>query len=239
MRIQLSGVVWRMGESILNVRNSVVTSLGGVFAQFASNTSLVKENDLLRAALASSSVKMLDRDLLFSELVDARVRLGRSATSSSVLAGVIARPPLVPYDTLILDAGRREGITKGDLVSAGGQTLIGIVDEVYTTEARVELFSAEGRSHDTLLLSRIGGAVVPMSVVGQGAGSFVGEVPAGTTVNKNDMAIFPGIAESLIARVSAIEVPEGSSFKKVYLQFPTNIFSLRFVEVRITDHEKK
>jgi cell shape-determining protein MreC len=239
MRVQLFSVAWRVGEPILNVRNSVAASFEGVFAQFTSNARLANENDLLRAALASSSGMLLDRDLLFSELVDARARLGRHATSTTVIAGVIARPPLVPYDTLILDAGTRDGVAKGDLVTAGGQALIGSVEEVYTTMARVVLFSAAGLAHDTLLVSSTGGSAVPLSVVGQGAGSFVGEVPAGTTVNTNDMAIFPGIAEGLIARVSAVDVPPGSSFKKVYLQFPVDIFSLRFVEVRITTHEKK
>ena len=167
--------------------------------------------------------------------------MGRTGSSYGVLASVLARPPETPYDTLVIDAGKDNGVSVGDSVSAGGTVFIGSVEEVYAKSARVVLYSAGGESHDALLLSskNASGEAVPVALSGQGAGSFVGEVPAGTAVSVGDMAVFPGLGERLVARVSAIDPAEGASFKKVYLQFPVNIFTLRFVEVHSKNEDEK
>ena len=223
-REPFANVLWHVLEPALVWRNSL--DVGEVSA--------------LRAELASTTLLVADRDALYQENLYLKSQMGRVFIPHTLLAGVLMRPPSTPYDTLIIDAGKANGVSVGDSVSAGGTVFIGSVEEVYAKSARVVLYSAGGESHDALLLSKkSSGEAVPIALSGQGAGSFVGEAPAGTGVSVGDMAIFPGLGERLVARVSAIDPPEGASFKKVYLQFPVNIFTLRFVEVHSKNEDEK
>ena len=230
-RTQTGSVAWRVLEPLVHARDNLAAASGSFLGQFASNKSLVEENARLRATLASTTAQLFDRDLLESQNIELKRRLGRIENTTARIAGVIARPPGTPYDTFIIDAGHEDGVAAGDFVSAGGSQFIGTVKEVYAKSARVVLYSSGGESYNTSLISPGRKDAVPIAIEGQGAGSFVGEVPTGVDVLVGDMATIPGLSERIIARVSAVFTPEGASFKKVYLQFPTNIFTLRFVEI--------
>jgi cell shape-determining protein MreC len=211
-------------------------ALGGganVFSVFSSNAALAADNRALRAELASTSVLLADRDILLRENAMLKERFNRPASSThTVLAAVILRPPGIPYDTLMLDAGSNEGIAVGDLVSAGGSVYIGKISQVYAVASRVTLFSAPGEEHDALLLTASTTAGTPLSLAGQGGGSFTGQVPAGTPVNVGDKALLPNLGIQFIATVTAVDTAAEKSFKTVYLSLPVNPLSLRFVEVR-------
>lgn len=209
-REPLGGLLWRAAAPVLQLRNTLGAS----------------EAEQLRAELAGAQARAADRDMLYAENVDLKRRLGRAAEGSRVLAGVLQRPPGVPYDTFVLDAGSEQGLAVGQLVSAGGASLIGRVVEVHAQTARVVLFSSPGESHDALLRGE-----VPVAVAGQGGGSFVAEVPAGTQVLVGDSILFPGIAPGYSGTVSFVERRSGESFVTLYLHLPFDPFALRFVEV--------
>ncbi len=212
------------------------------------------EDTQLRAELASTTAALLDRDHLYAENLDLKQRLGRDAHMQTILAGVLLRPPGIPYDTLVIDAGTQQGVAEGDLVSAGGTTLIGTVATVYDTTARVELFSAPGKTFDALLLTsnattvtpadanassttlvqHMGDHTIPVSVQGQGGGSFVAQVPAGAHVSVGDSVLFPGVAGGYAGAVSAVFAKNGESFETLYLHLPVAITDLRFVEVWVS-----
>ena len=142
------------------------------------------------ASDASLQALLADRESLYRENLDLKARLGRADVPAvRILGGVLLRPPTTPYDTLVIDAGRQEGVAEGDLVSAGGTALVGTVTELNERTARVTLFSAPGAAYDALLHGTI-----PVSVGGQGGGSLAGAVPAGTAVRAGDTALPPGLA---------------------------------------------
>ena len=195
----------------------------------------------LEAELASTTALLADRDALYQENLDLKARLGRTGVAPvRILGAVLMRPPAIPYDTLVIDAGAEEGVVKGDYVSAGGGALIGTVSEVYAHAARVQLFSAPGEEHQALLrLSAQTGASVPVAIHGQGGGSMVAQAPSGTAVSVGDTALLPGIAGGLVAHVRQVDKTE-SSFITIYFQLSADIFSLRFVEVwKQTPHDTK
>ncbi len=190
----------------------------------------------LNAALSEANARAADRDVLYQENLDLMTRLGRDASVKTILAGVVLRPPAVPYDSYVIDAGSEQGVAIGDQVSAGGTTLIGTVRQVYATTARVVLFSAPGESYDALLMSQNASTTathgtVPVRVDGGGAGSLSAHVPAGTNVVVGDSIVFPGIVGGFSGIVSQVVAPEGDSFKTIYLHLPVNPFSVLFVEV--------
>ncbi len=167
-----------------------------------------------------------ERDALYQENLDLKTRLNRDARVGRILGGVLLRPPATPYDTLVIDAGKAEGVALGDVVSAGGTTVIGTVSEVYARAARVTLYSAPGQKYDALLRGS-----VPLAIEGQGGGSLQARLPAGTAVSVGDAALLPGIAGGISAHVSRIERGDGESFVTLYFSLPVDMFSLRFVEV--------
>lgn len=232
-RNPLGGMFWRIATPLIELRGAAGQGLGGLFAQFSSKASLEAQNEQLRTELASTTAALADRGLLYQENLLLKNQFGRDISTHSILAAVLLQPPATPYDLLLIDAGSGEGLAQGNIVSAGGTTVIGRISTVYAHQSQVTLFSAPGESYQgLLLLSAQGGASVPISVVGQGAGSMMGEVPAGTMVRVGDPVELPGIAATLSASVSRIEAPEGQSFETVYMQLPVDLFSLHYVEVR-------
>jgi cell shape-determining protein MreC len=168
----------------------------------------------------------MDRNLLFKENAELKLRLGRGVEPTPLLSAVLMAPPGVPYDTLLIDVGSREGVKAGDLVAAGGNVYIGKVADAYNSTSRVVLFSSPEEKYQTLLKGSI-----PLSIVGQGGGSMRGEVPAGTEVAVGDSVLLPSITTEYLAEVVSVLEHEGESFKSVYLKLPVNPYNLRFVEV--------
>ncbi len=209
-RTSVTSLVWSALSPVMSLRNALHSS----------------EVDTLRAELASTTAALADRDVLYKENLDLKSRLLRNAERHVVLAGVVSRPAGTPYDTLVVDAGASQGISKGQLVAAAGSTLIGRIDEVYSSSARVALFSSPGTEYTALLNN-----TTPLSIAGQGGGSMQGSVPIGTKVAVGDPLVLMGIGEGLVGTVSALGAKEGQSFITVYLQLPANPQELRFVEI--------
>jgi len=229
-REQLSSVLWSVATPVLNTRALPAVVFSSITAQFASKNALVAESNALRAALASSSILLLDRNLLYFENRDLKLRLGREANSPSILAAVLLAPPGVPYDTLFIDAGSSEGVVAGAPVFAGGSVIVGKVSHVYPHAARVVLLSAPGESYDALLKTQDG--TVPLTVAGMGGGSLSGDVPSGTVVRVGDTVLFPGIEPSFAATVVSVTPTKSGSFLTLSMSLPVNLFGLQYVEVR-------
>ena len=227
-RSALSSALWWALTPLL--RHNPVAALA---VQLHQTATLEADNATLRAELASTTAALADRDLLYRENLQLKSLMGRDASVHSVLAGVVTRPPSSPYDTLVIDAGRAQGVAVGDYVSAGGTALIGTVDSVYATTARVVLFSAPSQVLQALLMDTPAHPAIPLTVEGQGGGSMVAQVPSHTNVAVGDAVVFPGIADGLSALVTHVSVAQGASFQTLYLQLPANPLQLRFVEVLI------
>jgi hypothetical protein len=66
---------------------------------------------------------------------------------------------------------------------------------------------------------------------GQGSGSFVGQVPAGTPVKAGDSLVFPGIASAFAGTVSSVLFDPKQSFITLYARLPVDLLSLQYVEI--------
>jgi cell shape-determining protein MreC len=215
-------------------RNALANTLWQALAPVTALRNKVDQGSIeeLRAQLASTSALVADRNALYTQNEVLKSMLNRIDNTKRTLAGVVLRPPASPYDSLLIDAGAREGLVKGQLVFAGGTTAIGEVSEVYTTTSRVQLFSAPGRTYEAQITpTKTPGKVVPVSLQGQGAGSFTGEVPAGSAISVGDSVVIPGLGNFFLGNVAHVEIPDGSSFETLYIQLSVNIFSLQYVEV--------
>lgn len=183
----------------------------------------------LEQELAVARAQAADRDVIYTENIDLKNRLNRNGRVHTTLAGVLLRPPATPYDTLVVDAGRDNGVAVGSNVAAKGTVLIGTVTEVYATSARVRVWSAAGSTYDGLLM--LADKTIPVEVQGQGGGSMRTQVPAGTGVTVGTSVVLPGIAGGYTSTVSHVEANEGESFETVYMHMPVNPWELRYVEI--------
>ena len=229
------GGVWRERVSTLawQVMGPVIAHnpLAGVMGALHTSASLAHDNEQLRAALASTTAALADRDVLYQENLGLKARMGRDGSVRTLLAGVIVRPPTVPYDTLIVDAGRLQGVSNGALVYAGGTAVIGAVDVVYEHTARVVLFSSPGEIYQGMLMESTTHPALPVTVEGQGGGTLSTEVPIGNDVAPGDSILLPGVAGGYVAKVVALDGKKGESFITLYLRVPVSAQELRFVEI--------
>ncbi len=208
----LRSAFWQLMTPVVMVRNA----LGAT------------EASSLRAEVAQLQARVADRDALYQENVALKETLNRAAGRNIILAGILQRPPLTPYDTFIIDAGQEEGVLVGSYVSLGGSALVGTVTEVHKSTAQVTLYSAPGSVHQALLM--VGEESTPISIEGQGGGSLRAEVPAGTGAMEGDVVILPDVGMGLTAVVRHVERVSSESFETIYFSLPGNL-NARFVEI--------
>ncbi|MGH7141037.1 MAG: rod shape-determining protein MreC [Minisyncoccia bacterium] len=221
-----TGVFWRLMAPLYSVESAIALHARYITAPFESNEQLAAENATLQSQVATLKAEAADRTLLADENAQLQSEFGETPASQKIiLANILARPPELPYDELIVDTGGSASIATGD--AAGfGNTLIGKVISVGPTSARIELFSAAGVSTNALL-----DATTPITLSGQGGGMLTAQVPSGTAVTAGDAVSLPSAPLYSIALVQHIDAKEGSSFKELNLSLPVDIFSLPNVEI--------
>jgi len=226
LRSPLQSVFWRLAEHLVAAN----TPLRGLLIHFSSKATLASQNETLTAQLSSTTAALADRDALYQENLPLKNILGRNAAMRFILARVLMRPPATPYDTLLIDIGSKEGIVVGDTVYAAGTTAIGVVSVVYTSTARVTLFSSPGETYSATLRTK-DNKELPLTITGQGGGSLRAKVPAGSAVSVGDSIVLATIQGGFVASVSSVSTSQDQSFEMLYLQEPINPFTLGYIEI--------
>jgi len=211
---------------IENIRGYFAYSTAALPAFLRGRTELINEIEILKSDIAAKSGDSATIARLLHENEELRALLG-DAGSDRILAGVIARPPSVPYDTLILDKGSSDGVVEGTVVYHTHDHALGIVSRVYPTMSLVTLFSSDGVESTVYVY----GADVFAYAYGEGGGVIRISLPQGILVQEGDVVVLPSIAPGdlgVVERVVSIPTqPEQSA----YLTFPVPLQSLRSVVI--------
>ena len=146
-----------------------------------------------------------------------------------VLAAILAKPNQSIYDTLIIDAGTKQGIKAGEVVFALGNLPIGRIGEVYQNSSKVILFSNAGEKNQTVVTDRN----IFMELVGRGGENFEMILPRDLTLQKGSQVVMPGLHSYVLAVVETIISDPRDPFIKALLTSPVNVQGLKFVEVEI------
>jgi len=110
---------------------------------------LLEENNRLEEEVVLLKIRLLDNGLLFQENKELKEILGRRIDERNLLlAAILAKPNRSPYDTLILDSGRKEGVNVGDRVVVYGDVVIGKISRVSGDTSQATLFSSPGEEID-------------------------------------------------------------------------------------------
>ena len=210
--------------------------------------SLLNENEKLKRQLADMTVRLQTAQSVADENSQLKVLLNRTVSGNSptapaattttttapspyVLAAVLKRPPLAPYDELIIDIGQNDGVATGNLVYASGNVLIGRVSDTLGQTSKVALFSSPGMTYDILIGDSTTGKPIPAVAHGLGGGQFSVQVPRDVVVNVGDIVTVPSINNKTIGIVGGVITDPAQPFETILFTSLTNIYELRWALV--------
>ena len=223
----LSHTVFR---PVLAIGNSVGEKLSGAKAYFVSKSSLDHQNKNLKSQLSEQEARTANYNSILAENIDLKEILNRKDPKINMtLAAILAKPHQSPYDTLIIDAGIKQGIQVNDMVFGLGNVPIGVVAETYPNSSKVVLFSNSGRKTQVV----ISGKNIFMELVGRGGGNFEMIIQRDLAITKGEEVVLPGIVPYVVAKVETIISDPRDPFVKALLTSPVNIQELKFVEIEI------
>lgn len=174
------------------------------------------ERDALAAQVEALTA---ENKRLSAELADSS-RL--AASSGTIAAGIMAGPPLAPYDVLIVAAGTSAGVSNGALAYGPGGVPVGTVGEVSAGFSRVLLYSASGRETQ----GWVGDKRLPLTVVGAGAGAYSASVPTDAQVAVGDIVYLPGPGAIPVGSVIKIDANPSSPRATLSIRPLINPFTL-------------
>lgn len=221
----LGGALHFVGAPFWKADISVADWFHEESALIRSKKDLLNENDKLKELIDRTALDAYSYGLLRDENDMLKERLGRKPEKDLLLARVLATPGRSPFDTLVIDAGSKEGISLGMRIFTDGDFVIGEVTTVFQHSAVVTLYSAPG---GTLagVLAKDG---TPVTLSGEGGGNFLITLPRGSSVALGDLVDIPALAPEYAGVVDAVDRPEGQSLAYVYLKLPMNIYQLKWV----------
>ena len=222
------GSIIRLAEPLWKADNAVAKSLGNTLKHFRTSSSLIKENNELKAKITDYEALIISARSIEKRNEELLGLVGRQAETGGKLAAVIAHPPETPYDILLVDIGRDQGISEGEKVESREGYALGTVSESYSSNARVSLYTLSGRKTDAVLER----GSVPIILEGNGGGNFKAALPRDMTVVEGDRILLAGIEGKLVAVVGNIYLRPTDSYKEVLASTPENISNINEVFIR-------
>ena len=231
----LSYVAHIVFRPVLVLGNNVNQKISNLGAYFYSKNSLFLENEDLKFKLSEQEARMVNYNSVVDENLKIKEILGRLSIDEQtdkkaniILASILSKPNRSPYDTLIIDVGKEDGILIGQKVFALGYIPIGSVAEVYANSSKVILFSSPEEKTEVV----VSGKDTFMQIIGRGGGNFEMILPRDFVVEIGTEVVLPGINPYVIAKVETIISDPRDSYQKALLASPVNIQELKFVEVK-------
>ncbi len=219
-------IIYNVSAPLGRTRDEIAGFFSGFFDYLVSKETLTAENRRL-----STELELARQELLASGFPE-NERLATSSVEKSpgrdLLADVLLRPPLSPYDTLVLEAGADAGVSLGDTVTSLGGVALGSITEVFRDFSRATLLSAP--ANDVTVL--IGTKGLQASAHGVGGGAFEALLPQEAPVAKGDIVVLPGRERISLGAVESLEHRDVDFLQLVRFRIPVNIFEQRTVLIK-------
>lgn len=210
------------------LQGAAALALGGrsFFSGFSNAAALAARNEALaneNAALAN------ENEALQKRAADQAVLLGvEPERRAGIVAGVLAGPPMNPYDTLVLARGEKGGVALGQEAFGAGGVPLGVVSSVSADFSRVTLFSAPG----AITRGWVGSANLPLEIRGAGGGALRASVANAAGIALGDSVFVPGPGALPVGRVAHMDRDSASPSATLLIQGALNQFSITWVELR-------
>lgn len=219
-------LVFAVGSPLWGIKNSIASFFSNSAETLKSKSELIKENETLKEQIKTFEENNVLSSIIKNENDDLKNILGRKpANKKTILAAILVKPFLSPYDTLIVDVGSADGVSLGDKILADGITFIGYVSEVFSNESKIMLYSSPGEKIKVL----IGNNNIQKEAEGVGGGNFIAEMPKEAGVKEGDPIVIPSISANIFGVVEKINFKEADSLETVLFKNPVNISELKWV----------
>jgi cell shape-determining protein MreC len=207
----------RAGDALAQLTHRALSNFGTVSAVELQNENLTQQN----ALLAAENQALQDKVQSIT---------GLAADGKSVIAGVITRPPVSPYDTLVIAAGSAEGISVGMEAFGGGSIPLGTVSSVLEHFSRITLFSAPGTS----VLGWVSSKRTPVILKGEGGGALSASVPRSAGIISGDSVSVSGPGSIPIGTVVQVDIDPSAPSASLRIAPKVNLFAINWVSLRDT-----
>ncbi len=202
---------WKSGEAISK-------STAAVTLPFANTAKLREERDRL---LAENAALVHQNAALTAQARDTQ------GLGAGIPAGVLVRPPVSPYDALVVGAGGAQGVRADAFVFAPGGVPVGVVETVSANTSRIILYSTPGRITE----GWVGEARIPISLEGKGSGAFAATLPRESGIEPGAVVYLPGPGALPAGTVVRVDADPSSPRTTVHIQPMVNPFSLTWVTI--------
>ena len=226
----LGDVFYLILSPLFSLGDNMYQNIDDIPEKFWSKDKLLQEVGVLREKEKELNLKLSDISALQSENREFRNGLKIKPEQEFVSAFVIARPPQVPFDTLLINKGLEVGVKVGDLLLVSDSIMIGKVIEVREYSSLV-LLNSSPSAYFTANISRNN---EPIEVFGRGSGNLYAKLPIVTDLEIGDVIVLNYGKVFSIGIVKEIEEEEISGFKHAFISLPVNVSSLGLVF--ITSH---
>jgi cell shape-determining protein MreC len=211
---------------VYTLKHYLETSAATVPTYLRDRAALIEEKRTLEAQLAAEQGTALTLMQLSAENEELRSMLNASGTER-IAAGIIARPPYAPYDTLVLDRGGDAGIREHAPVLYGSGLAIGFVRSVTADNAFVTLFSSPGVETTVYIF----GPNIFARAYGEGGGVMRIIVPQGIALAQGNLVVLPSLDGGVFGAIDAIESTPTDPEQHAFVTLGAPIASLRLVSV--------
>lgn len=211
---------FRAADAISAKSHAFFNSFGDSITLSSLNEQLAREN----AALINENSALREKTVALEKIIGTSGR----RDSTSILAGVLARPPTSPYDTLVLSLGSSAGVKLGMEAFSDGGVPVGIVSVVTENFSRVTLFSAP----KMITRGWVGSAEVPIDIFGEGAGAMNASVARFAGIVVGDKVFVPGPGMLPIGSVARIDGNPSSPSVALRIAPAINPFAITWVTLR-------
>ncbi len=212
------------------MRTTSVALASGEF--WSSRASLLKENGELRAErdrLRAREAGVLSLSLENAELAKmahlAETESGGRSGDIGIAAPVVSSFRASPYGTFLIGAGLSHGVKEESIALTDGGFILGVVADVSDTTSLVRMVFAPGETTDVVV------GPVGFSLTGRGGGNASSEVPREAELREGDPVIAPRFANRPVGIIGKIESATSSAYADIYVVFPLNLNSIRYVYI--------
>lgn len=227
VRLVFPDVLLRILHPVFAGGSGVTTAVRSFSAGFRDSAKLSYTNDQLAD---ENTALVLQNRALTEQIADITKTLLTAPRTAGVLAGVVARPPIAAYDTLVVAAGSDTGVVEGMEAFGPGGTPLGIAKDVANSFTRITLFSAHGNS----VAGWAGSSRVPLTLVGEGGGAFSAKVPKDANIHEGGAVYVPGPGAIPMGIVTRIDSDPSSPSATLRITPAANIFSITWVVLKDT-----
>lgn len=214
---------------MLVIGNGVSSKLSFVELQFVSKAELNNEVDELQKQIDTYKSGMITLDILKRENKELSETLSRSQHTNKVLvpATILAKPPQTPYDVIILDVGKSNGVDVGDYVYVSDNIFLGRVIRANEKTSSVHLASSPGIETQSVVFP----VDMFITVTGLGGGIFQAKLPIDIHIEVGDRVVTRGSSPYVVGIVEEVISRPSDSFQTIKAISPINIGNLSWVSV--------